>query len=85
MPTYDYRCDDNGRTLEVRHGMTTSLKTWGELCEMLGMEPGPTPEATPVRKVFTSSYVVKSENLGSGEAPPCETGGPCCGGGFCDM
>ena len=84
MPTYDYRCDDNGRTLEVRHSMNTQLRTWGELCELLGIRPGKTPKTAPVRKIFTGSSVLKSENLGSGEAPPCQSG-PCCGGGMCEM
>ena len=85
MPTYDYRCDDNGRTLEVRHPMNAKLRTWGELCELLGIKPGDTPKGAAVRKVITNTSVMKSENLGSGEAPPCESGGPCCGGGMCEM
>lgn len=87
MPSYDYRCDANGRTVEVRHGINDSVKTWGELCAMLGINAGDTAPGEPVRKVITgSSGVVKSENLGSGIAPPCESGmGPCCGGGSCRM
>ena len=43
MPTYDYRCDANGRTLEVSHRMSESLSTWGELCERAGIRPGRDP------------------------------------------
>ena len=31
MPTYDYYCPANARTLEVRHSMSEKLSTWGEL------------------------------------------------------
>jgi len=84
MPVYDYRCDANGRTLELSHGMSERVMTWGELCERLGIDPGNTRRAEPVRKLISSGGVVKSTNLGSGEAPPCASG-PCCGGGSCEM
>jgi len=86
MPTYDYRCDANGRTLEVRHTMNKKVRTWGELCTLLDMEPGSTRVGEPVRKVITRGNVIKSETLGSGGAPPCEGGnGPSCGRGMCGM
>jgi hypothetical protein len=84
MPAYDYYCDANGRTLELRHGMNERVSTWGELCLLLGIEPGDTRPAEPVRKLIRSGGVVRSENLGSGAAPPCASG-PCCGGGLCEM
>jgi hypothetical protein len=84
VPTYDYRCDANGRTLELRHGMNERVSTWGELCTRLGIDPGGTRAGEPVRRLIRSGGVVQSENLGSGEAPPCASG-PCCGGGLCEM
>jgi hypothetical protein len=84
MPRYDYRCDANGRTLELSHGMNQRVSTWGELCELLGIEPGSTRASEPVRKLIRSGGVVRSENLGSGETPACASG-PCCGGGLCEM
>ena len=30
MPRYDYRCDANGRTLELSHGMNERVLTWGD-------------------------------------------------------
>lgn len=84
MPTYDYRCDANGRTVEARHAMSLSLRTWGELCALLGMDPGTTAAHAPVRKVITGGVVMRRENLGSGMAPPCQGGnGPACGRGSC--
>ena len=86
MPTYDYRCDANGRTLEVRHAMNKTVRTWGALCTLLDMDPGTTRVREPVRKVITRGNVVKSETLGSGTAPQCEGGsGPSCGRGMCGM
>lgn len=54
MPRYDYHCDENGITLEVVHPISDSVKTWGELCELAGVEPGKTGMSSPVRKVFTT-------------------------------
>jgi len=85
MPSYDYHCDLNGITLEARHGIDQVISTWGALCELSGNETGETPPDTPVRKLITSGAIVRSENLGSGQAPPCESGGPCCGRAMCGM
>lgn len=83
MPTYDYRCDNNGQVLEVRHGMQETVPTWGELCALLDMDPGSTPVDSPVTKLATGGQVVKSNNLGE-SSPPCGSG-PCCGGGMCGL
>ena len=84
MPTYDYRCADNGRVLEVSHRMSETLATWGELCERAGMDPGDTPLDSPVTRLATGGVVVKQGSLGSGMAPACQSG-PCCGGGMCGL
>lgn len=84
MPTYDYRCADNGQVLEVNHRMSESLATWGELCERLGMSPGDTPTQAPVERLATGGNIVSGSARGSGEAPACATGS-CCPGGFCGM
>jgi len=82
MPTYDYHCHANGRTLAVRHRMSDSVSTWGELCRLADCAPDGTPADATVEKVFTTSNVVKRESLGSGGAPAaCGTGA--CGGGVC--
>ena len=78
MPTYDYRCNENGRTVEVRHAMTVRVRSWGELCALAGF--------SPVEKLLGAGGVVRSEHLGSGVQPICErNAGPCCGGGACPM
>lgn len=83
MPTYDYRCDNNGQVLEVRHGMQETVSTWGELCALLNIDPGNSPVDSPVTKLATGGQVVKSNNLGE-SSPPCSSG-PCCGGGMCGL
>jgi hypothetical protein len=84
MPTYDYRCEANGRVVEVRHSMSEQLATWGELCNLTGLEPGATPPDSPVERLITGGQVVRSSSLGDRAAPPC-TSGPCCGGGSCGL
>ena len=82
MPTYDYRCDANGKVLEVSHRMSDTLSTWGELCERAGVDAGETPVDSPVHRLATGGSIVSSNNLGSGSVPPCSTGS-CCPGGSC--
>ena len=43
MPTYDYRCEANGRVVEVRHRMSERLTTWGELCKLAGLDASRNP------------------------------------------
>ena len=84
MPTYDYRCEANGRLVEVMHRMSEQMSTWGEVCEKAGSEPGNTPPDAPVMRMATGGNIVSSSRLGSGEAPACSTGG-CCPGGVCGL
>ena len=84
MPTYDYRCDANGRVVEVSHRMSETLKTWGELCQRASVEPGDTPTDSPVHRLATGGNLISSSNLGSGTAPACSTGA-CCPTGVCGL
>jgi len=87
MPTYDYICKANGRIVEVRHPMSQTLRTWGELCRVAAIDPGDTPQEAPVEKLITGGNVVSSASLKNPE-PTCG-GGSCsmaaCGGGTCTM
>lgn len=86
MPTYDYRCDTNGRVLEVSHRMSETLATWGEVCARAGIEPGDTPEGAPVHRLATGGNIISSTSRGSGVAPaPACSSGACCPTGFCDL
>ncbi|MGR9107117.1 MAG: zinc ribbon domain-containing protein [Gammaproteobacteria bacterium] len=82
MPTYDYRCDTTGEVFEVKHRMQEVLKTWGELCERTGIDPGDVAPDSSVTRLATGGQVVKSSNLGE-RAAPCGAGG--CGGGMCGL
>ena len=78
VPIYEYRCEANGRLVEVRHNMAERLATWGELCERAGISPGKTDPGTPVEKLISAGYI----NAGTGRSEPaCEA--PACGSGFC--
>lgn len=82
MPTYDYRCDTNDRVVEVKHGMSEQLSTWGELCERAGIEPGDTPAHAPVQRLITGGYL-NANGSGGADLPPCASGG--CGTGMCGL
>jgi len=55
MPRYDYYCEANEEVVEVIHGMTTKLTTWGELCECGGQDLGGTPPDAHIRRIFTAA------------------------------
>ncbi|MGD2112841.1 MAG: zinc ribbon domain-containing protein [Gammaproteobacteria bacterium] len=84
MPTYDYRCIDAGRVVEVQHRMSETVANWGELCALAGIDPGATPAGAPVERLITGGQVVRSTSLGDASAPACASG-PCCGGGMCGI
>jgi hypothetical protein len=84
MPTYDYRCESNGRVVEVMHRMSEQLHTWGALCDKAGVEPGDTPRDAPVTRMATGGNPITSSSpSGSDGAPACMTGG--CSGGMCGL
>ena len=83
MPKYDYRCDANGRIVEVSHAMNASLSTWSELCELAGLPLDGTPADSPVRKIISGGYVVAG-GIGEPAPPPACPMQSCCGGG-CDL
>ena len=83
MPTYDYRCEANGQIVEVKHPMSELLKTWGELCERAGTDPGETPPDSPVNRLITGGQFIDSSSL-SDAAPACTTG-TCCPTGVCGL
>jgi len=83
MPKYDYRCEQNGQTVEVSHSMSVAVSTWGELCELAGIEAGDTPANTPVHKIISGGYV--ATGAGSQASPHSCTTPACCAGGMCGL
>lgn len=57
MPSYDYHCDANQTTVEVRHPMATTLRTWGEICYVAQIPLGETDPLAPVRKVIRAPFL----------------------------
>ena len=84
MPTYDYRCVENDKVVEVRHTMSHRVETWGELCEMAGIEPGGTDSFTPVTRLANGGNVVRSSVLNNNLPAGCNPD-TCCGGGACGL
>lgn len=82
MPTYEYYCPTNHRTVEVLHGMSVEVGTWGEACERAGIDPGKTPGDAPVEKLLGAGMVIAKSR--PAEDFNCGNPGGCCGGG-CSM
>ncbi|MCC7123272.1 MAG: zinc ribbon domain-containing protein [Acidobacteria bacterium] len=83
MPTYDYHCAANGRTLEVKHRMSEEVRTWGELCALAGVSLDATPADTPVAKQLAASMIASGASLGCDAGPPVMGGMGGCGMGGC--
>lgn len=64
MPYYEYHCPDNGRIVEVRHGMGEQLETWGALAERAGIATGDTPATTPVERLLSAPVPLTGESGG---------------------
>lgn len=77
MPTYDYYCPANARTLEVRHSINEKLSTWGELCARIQADPGDTPPDSPVQRLITGGALIGGAR--SEAAPPVMP----CGQSYC--
>lgn len=87
MPTYEYYCAENGRTVEVLHAMSRTLTTWCEVCEAAEVDPASTPADTPVEKLLGAGMVL---SRGAAEAVPAcgscgEMPGSCAANGAFSM
>lgn len=79
MPYYEYRCDANGRTVEVRHSMSRRLVTWGEVAEAAGIETDGTPADAPVERLMSVPALTTGGSPGADAGPGPAIGG--CGPG----
>ncbi len=77
MPSYDYYCPTNGKTLEVTHRMSELLKFWGEVCDRAGIEPGDTPANSPVQKLITGGQFISTSGPTS-DTNAAISGSSCC-------
>lgn len=58
MPTYDYHCPHNHKTISVQHSMKETLSNWGELCQKAQQDPGTTPSDAPVERVISGGIAL---------------------------
>ncbi len=84
MPTYDYRCAANGTVHEVQHSIHSKLRSWKELCDAMGRDPGDVPLDAPVERLISGGSYVRSDALKNPELPACGAEGAC-GGGMCGI
>ena len=54
MPTYEYRCPSNGRSVEVLHAIGEAVEDWGTLCRLAGLPMGDTPSDAAVQKLISA-------------------------------
>lgn len=54
MPRYDYYCEANQLTVEVVHPISRKLNTWGEVCELAGIDVGDVSGTADVRRIITT-------------------------------
>ena len=82
MPTYEYYCESNGKSIDVIHAMNRELTTWGELCEVAEVDCGDTPKDAPViRQLSAIAALVPKGGKGQRGSSGGGSGGGCCGGG----
>ena len=80
MPIYEYICPENGRTVEVIHPMSETVKTWGRLCELAEIPMGDTPGTSPVQRlvflpgISTPAGDVKLKEMGFTKLVKRDTG-----------
>ena len=83
MPTYDYRCMENGQIIEVKHSMTEKLTNWGEVCARTDRDLGGISADSPVERLITGGQVINSGALKNPEQPSCASGN--CASGMCGL
>ena len=83
MPTYDYHCAANGRTVEVKHPMSERVRTWGELCALAALPLDTTPAHTPVAKQLPAIGIGGSAAVAAAPAPAATAPRGGCASGGC--
>lgn len=79
MPLYEYYCEDNQKTIEVKHGMSETVDTWEKLCGLASIDLGETPGKAKVKRVISGGMSVPRKTVGEVKAPAPTTshGGGC--------
>jgi len=58
MPTYDYYCKANKKTVSVKHGINERLKTWKDVCRLAEIPLGKTPRNATVQKLISAPQIL---------------------------
>ena len=77
MPYYEYHCRANGRTVEVRHGMSEHVETWGALSQRAGIDRGDTPVEAPVERLMSAPVPLAGQTDSGPAAGGCGAGCAC--------
>ena len=76
MPYYEYHCPTNGRTVEVRHGMSERIDTWGTLADRAGIDGAGAPADAPVERLMSAPAPIAASGTDTSFAG-CGTGCAC--------
>lgn len=57
MPIYEYYCEENNTAVEVIHSIKEKIKTWGQLCELTGIDQGDVAPETPITRLLYAAQV----------------------------
>lgn len=83
MPLYEYYCEDNQKTIEVKHGMSETVNTWEKLCCLANIDLGETSREAKVKRVISGGMSVPRKTVGEAKTPAAPSGHTHTGGCGC--
>ena len=78
MPSYEYYCAENGKTIEVWHRMSQKISSWGELCQLAALDVGETPAESPVTRLISGGNIITNSSKSRAPAEPQTSSSGCC-------
>ncbi len=78
MPLYEYHCEANNKTVEVRHGMSTTINNWGELCVQAGIDSAGTSAESPVKRIISGGIPMAKKSQSTDDDSHTTGGCGCC-------
>lgn len=83
MLTYEYRCERNQKTVQVRHSIREKIKTWGELRQRAELPSDGTPDETEVERLISGGLLGTVNGGTPSSADAAKAALPMLGGGCC--
>lgn len=77
MPYYEYHCPANGRTVEIRHGMSERIENWGTLAERAGIDLSGAPADAPVERLMSAPVPLAADSATASGFGGCGSGCAC--------